>query len=188
MPTAICGCEAMKDNPLRAMWRTMHQRCSSPAHVSYPHYGGRGIKVCERWRDFENFAADMGERPPGYTIDRIDPGGDYEPSNCRWISGAEQQRNRTNNRLIEYGGRTLTLAEWADELGVKPSTLHWRVKRWPLERAMSAPVNGDPDECRRGHPLTEGNLYVKRNGSRQCRECQRKAYRDFYARAKAKRA
>jgi hypothetical protein len=72
----------------------MRQRCNNPRHPKYPDYGGRGITVCERWDSFVNFLIDMGEPPPGMSLDRIDVNGNYEPSNCRWATASEQVRNR----------------------------------------------------------------------------------------------
>ncbi len=81
------------------IWCTMHSRCSNPKSPKYPYYGGRGIKVCERWAAFENFIADMGDRPEGMTLDRKNVDGDYEPSNCRWVTTAVQRRNRKDVKL-----------------------------------------------------------------------------------------
>lgn len=75
-------------------WRTMRARCSNPTHENYRYYGGRGVRVCARWESFENFLADMGERPEGKEIDRINNNGHYEPGNCRWVTHAENVRNR----------------------------------------------------------------------------------------------
>lgn len=84
----------MSRTPLYAVWKTMRDRCRNPRNKDFRHYGGRGIKVCERWHSFENFHADMGDQPAGLTIDRVDVNGDYEPGNCRWATWQEQQENR----------------------------------------------------------------------------------------------
>lgn len=82
-------------------WQAMNRRCNNPNTPDYPYYGGRGISVCERWKDFANFYEDMGARPEGLTLDRVDPDGDYEPDNCRWATRLEQTRNRKVRRFHE---------------------------------------------------------------------------------------
>jgi hypothetical protein len=126
-------------------WYAMKKRCSDPKAVGYKHYGGRGIKVCARWRDsFDAFVEDMGPRPEGafdsgrsrYSIDRIDVNGDYEPSNCRWATMEEQKRNRTDNRWLTIGGRTMIATDWAREVGISTELLSWRLKRMSPEEAI----------------------------------------------------
>lgn len=85
-------------SPTYITWRGMKTRCNNPKHRRYSDYGGRGIKVCERWMDFNNFLADMGERPEGLTLDRIDPNGNYEPGNCRWATDSVQQTNKRKKK------------------------------------------------------------------------------------------
>lgn len=123
-------------------WRQMWMRCSNPNVKQYQWYGARGIKVCDRWKDFKNFYADMGNRPEGLTLDRIDNDGDYEPSNCRWATQQEQQRNRRDNVWLTLNGQTLTLTEWGRQLGISKVTLCARLTRygWSVERALTTPA------------------------------------------------
>lgn len=118
-------------------WSSMIQRCDNPKNSAYPKYGGRGIWVCLRWHEFQNFLADMGPRPVGKTIDRKNTLGSYEPSNCRWATPLEQGANQRKNRWILFNGYRLHLAAWARKLNVDASTLHRRIKHWGVERALS---------------------------------------------------
>jgi hypothetical protein len=129
----------------------MKQRCYAPSHVSYPHYGGRGIRVCERWlKSFKNFLADMGPKPGHeYSLDRIDNDGNYEPGNVRWATRIEQCRNKRANRLLSHDGRTKTLAEWAEVTGVKAVTLSSRIRDgWSVGAALSTPKLDEWDNKR----------------------------------------
>jgi hypothetical protein len=104
-------------------------------------YRDRGISVCERWQSFENFLADMGERPPGKTIDRIDNDRGYEPGNCRWATPTEQQNNKRTNHRLAFNGETLTVCEWADRVGVNRMTLFGRLRTgWSVEKALTTPA------------------------------------------------
>lgn len=101
------------------IWRGMRARCLYKCHPSYPWYGGKGIKVCERWSNFENFLRDMGKAPgPGYSIERKRTSGDYEPSNCYWLHRKKQNRNKSNNIRVTFQGKTKCLADWADHFGI----------------------------------------------------------------------
>lgn len=111
------------------IWNAMRARCSSPRHARYADYGGRGIRVCDRWQAFSAFLADMGDPPPGCSIDRIDNGADYGPGNCRWATAAEQNLNTRRNVVITYDGVTLTATEWAARIGIPPKTLRQRIYR-----------------------------------------------------------
>jgi hypothetical protein len=100
-------------------------RCSNPSADSFRFYGGKGIKVCERWKDFANFLADMGECPFGLTLDRINNDKNYEPSNCRWATKKEQARQ--NRRLAWFNGSPMSRREIAVQLGISPTLLNWRI-------------------------------------------------------------
>ena len=125
-------------------WRDMKRRCLRSSCAEWKHYGGRGIALDPRWWEFKNFLEDMGRRPSSdHSIDRIDNDGNYEPSNCRWATRSEQARNRRSSRFLEFGGRRITLAEWAEEIGIDKRTLHIRLKAgWSIERALTEPLRG----------------------------------------------
>jgi hypothetical protein len=128
-----------RNTPEYRVWQDMLNRCRNPNVRSYKNYGGRGISVCEEWLDFETFFTDMGERPEGYSLERVDVNGDYTPENCTWVPLAEQQSNRRNSHMVTYNGKTLHLAAWARILGVKYATLSKRLNRygWSVERAFT---------------------------------------------------
>lgn len=175
-------------------WINMRMRCEKPYATQYKDYGGRGIRVCERWEvSFEAFLADVGPRPSsGHQIDRIDNEGHYEPGNVRWLPAPLQHRNTRFNRLVEFNGERLCIAEWASRLGVTSGTVAGRIYRgWPLEKALalrrlprggfvltghlrSAAKRPRKTACAKGHPLEA------KPGPRPCRICHNaanKAYR-----------
>jgi len=119
-------------------WDHMIQRCTNRIYQQYKDYGGRGIVVCRRWLKFENFLADMGERPEGRSLDRIDNNGNYCPENCRWATRKEQQSNRRNNHVLTYGGKTQCITKWSDDIGIKVGTIQYRLAAgWSVEEALS---------------------------------------------------
>jgi len=120
----------------------MRDRCCVPASKDYQSYGARGIRVHERWAsDFLAFLSDMGERPEGTTLDRIDVNGNYEPGNCRWATPAQQAANRRNTLFLTANGETAPLAEWARRLGVERSTLRNRkLSGWTDEQTATTPA------------------------------------------------
>jgi hypothetical protein len=118
-------------------WQNALQRCTNPKVALYRHYGGRGIRVCDRWYDFKNFIADMGLKPSqGYTLDRIDVDGDYDPANCRWVTRKEQNNNTSRNRYIEIDGERRTMAQWAELAGVNYWSFRTKLKRLPPAEAL----------------------------------------------------
>ena len=124
-------------------WQSMLARCNNPAHKSWQEYGGRGVRVCERWLRFENFAADMGDRPAGTTLDRISVNGDYEPNNCRWAPHVVQQRNRRKHHLLTAFGETKCLSAWIEDprCAAKEDAVRWRLKRgWSVVDAITRPA------------------------------------------------
>lgn len=152
--TSSCGClqkearatglhyrHRMSKSRLYSIWCNMKARCFNPKSIEYSSYGGRGIVVCEEWKDFGNFLA--WSISNGYkdslTIDRIDVNGPYSPSNCRWVTMSEQSLNRRNSHFITAFGETLTIKEWSVKTGLKYDTIERRINRygWSSEDAVS---------------------------------------------------
>ena len=140
--TKSCGClfrEAMvarntrhglsRKHPIEyRIWKNMRGRCNTPTDSDYADYGGRGIRICDRWTDFAAFFEDMGQRPEGHSLDREDVNGDYDPSNCRWATDKQQANNKRSNYLIEHGGVTRTLMQWCEIYGLDHSKVWYRLK------------------------------------------------------------
>lgn len=171
--TVSCGCYAREQSSKRSykhgghssllysIWQAMKHRCYTPTASGYDNYGGRGITVCSEWRDnfvcFRDWAVQAGySEESGLTLDRIDVDGNYEPSNCRWVTMRTQNNNKTTNRIIEYKGHRKTIAEWARFLEVNPQRLRYRLNRCndDLELACSFPMplyRPAAPKCRRAH-------------------------------------
>lgn len=129
-------------NPEYPIWNAMLSRCNNPKNNAYSRYGGRGIKVCERWLDFVNFISDVGRRPSKiHSLERMNNDGNYCPENVKWGTPDEQRSNRSDNRLIEYHGIVKPLFLLAREFNIKPSVIHKRLKRgWDLEKSLTLPT------------------------------------------------
>jgi hypothetical protein len=123
-------------------WRSMMQRCYRVKDTNYSHYGGSGIRVSERWHKFVNFLTDMGKKPQGMSIDRIDNAKCYSPGNCRWANAKTQARNRSIVKKVEFRGEKLTIPEWAERTGLPYRTLRHRIGelKWSPEKALTTPV------------------------------------------------
>lgn len=140
-----CGClfkelritHGMSRKRIYHIWQGMKQRCFDKNATHYKDYGGRGITVCERWLKFENFLEDMGERPEGKSLDRINNNGDYEPENCSWATNKEQSNNQRMNRNVCFNGETHNMMEWSKILGFNYQTVISRIyKGWDVKRAF----------------------------------------------------
>lgn len=124
------------------IWYGMKQRCHYVKHIEYHRYGAKGIRVCDEWHGFESFYKDMGDPPDGMTLDRIDGNKDYCKDNCRWATTKEQSRNRKSFcHFITHNGKTKTLTEWAEEMGMPRERLKDRIVKlkWSPERALTTP-------------------------------------------------
>jgi hypothetical protein len=180
-----------KPHPLYTVWQSMKRRCDSPKNRAYHRYGGRGITVCERWlHDFHAFVADMGERPKGTSIDRIDNDKGYSPENCRWSTRAEQQLNRECVKKVFIEGKQYFAHELSKISGVKTDTIINRVERglpynevissqhlrnldgFLLGAEISAKKRKSKTHCKRGHEYDEANLHIDKAGAKQCKKCR----------------
>lgn len=148
--TTSCGCASsryalpvrnrthgMTKSKVYGVWRTMRTRCENKNDEHFARYGARGIKVCDRWRKFENFLEDMGEPPPGLTIERKDNNGDYDPSNCIWATPKQQSNNKRTNIKLTSNGITKSLEDWANELGISYMAIYQRLRAgWAPHRIL----------------------------------------------------
>ena len=141
-----CGCinkyKSVKHKPqerLYIIWRNIKHRCYNQGDPSFNRYGGRGIVMCDSWRDnyqsFKSWSINNGYSDE-LTIDRIDNNGIYSPDNCRWVNRYVQNNNSSHNRIISFDGKSMTLSSWASYLGMSVSGLHKRLKKWPIEKAL----------------------------------------------------
>ena len=158
------------------IWAGMKRRCDNANDTSYRRYGGRGIRVCRRWREsFTAFLGDMGRRPsPQHTLDRIKGARGYYPGNVRWATPLEQSRNR-KRQLLSARGRRLPIWAWATESGL-PIRLIWQrvyVLGWKAERAIFQIQRSQQRYCKNGHLLSGRNLRYTTTGSRRCLTCWR---------------
>lgn len=138
----VLGTHLMAGTPEYYSWSNMKARCLNVNSSNYSRYGGRGITVCDEWKDsFEAFYADMGPRPEGASLDRIDNDGNYEKSNCRWATKIEQANNTSTNRMLTAFGKTQSMADWAREQGLTHSCIKTRINRrgWDVEKALTTP-------------------------------------------------
>lgn len=161
-------------------WANMNARCFKPECEAYPDYGGRGITVCDRWRDdFDAFVDDMGPKPEDMTLERVDVNGNYDPFNCIWASRLDQSRNQRSNIFYTYQGQTKCIAEWAEEIGIDKTALAKRLKKYPIERAL------DPAWLKRAAP-EHGTVYMYTRKKCRCDLC-RANWAEYQARNRLKK-
>lgn len=157
-------------------WQTMRLRCTEPTNPAYVNYGGRGIRVCERWlNSVEAFFSDMGPKPsPQHELDRYpDNNGNYEAGNCRWATRSENDRNRRNNRLIEFCGETLPLVAWAEIYGIGKDTLRKRLNAgWPISEALTVPAREKAPNGQAKSPLHKCVDCLKLVVRTRCKSCE----------------
>lgn len=191
-------------HPLYHIWQGIRRRCLNQKFKQFHDYGGRGIYICDRWDSFQNFVEDMGPRPDGYSIDRIDNNGPYSPDNCRWADKRTQQRNQRRAVFVTIGGETHRAIELAEIAGVKTDTIVKRAKAGlPYEMVVSPDRLLDTEglvlgvfasgerkrsetHCKHGHEYTTGNTSISPQGWRRCKTCHREKVRRLNAAKKAK--
>lgn len=129
----------MEGTPTYRAWSEMKRRCHAPkTRKAYKRYRGRGISYDLAWEDFRSFFADMGMKPEGYTLERVNNDEGYSKANCKWATYKEQQNNRSTNHLVTLGDKTQTIQQWCDEAGLADSTVHNRIRRgWPMDKALT---------------------------------------------------
>ena len=181
-------------HPFYSVWQSMLERCRNTKSPSYHRYGGRGITVCDEWKtDFHRFVSDMGERPPKYTLDRINNNLGYSKDNCRWASRKEQSSNRECTVVYRVDGVDLLVADVARQLGMKGDSIKARIEKGlPLSEVMNPErkhckkglavgglANGARQRakthCPHGHEYNAENLIIRKEGWRECKACRRKA-------------
>lgn len=144
----------MSGTGTHASWVGMRERCRNVNHSRAASYTGKGIKFCARWEKFENFYADMGDRPEGYSLERKDRNKDYTPSNCVWATPKEQAINRDSTHFITAKGKTRHLTEWARRLNIQPSAIRWRIANgWGEEQAVTYTPRKDIRRSVRTKPI-----------------------------------
>lgn len=155
--TSSCGCSrtdsirrrcvkhGMTNSPEYNSWQSMLNRCRNENIPAFSNYGGRGIQVCERWKSFDNFYCDMGPRAKGFSLERLNNDEGYSPQNCVWSDRNSQANNMRSNLRFTWHGETMTLAQWARNLGINYHTLEGRLRNygWTIDRAFSEPVRGN---------------------------------------------
>jgi hypothetical protein len=178
-------------HPLYGVWQSMRRRCLTPTTKQFHDYGGRGITICARWDSFSAFVEDMGPRPDGYTLERVNNDMGYGPNNCRWATRKEQQRNRRMTRYVTIDGERHKIADLAELAGVDYKTIKKRVKagygyavvthRGHIQDTAGLALGGrarghqllSRTHCAHGHEYTEENTYFTKEGWRNCRACHR---------------
>lgn len=147
----------MSNTKIYVLWRSMLDRCENENSPAYHNYGGRGISVCESWQDFMNFYRDMGERPEGMSINRIDNDKGYSRENCEWTNRKAQNRNRRNRHMLTHDGVTKSMAEWSDQIGISIPTIWYRKRLgWSDEQIVTIGKVTKRKGIKRGHKLRFG--------------------------------